>query len=59
MTLICKVLGTPVRRKVPLYSPLVKGLRVLQAAHLTKGKKRVRRAKLTYLLSQNKSFRIP
>ena len=42
VTLICKVMGTPVRRKIPLYSPLVRGMRVLQKAYVNKGKKKVK-----------------
>ena len=37
-----QVMGTPMRRKIPLYSPLVKSITVLQKRFLTKGKKRVR-----------------
>ena len=59
VTLFCKVAGTPMRRKIPLYSPFVKSVTVLQKMFLTKGKKRVRRAKLNYLIDQGKNFRVP
>ena len=57
--LFCRVLGTPMRRHVPLYSPLVKSITVLQKAWLTKGKKRVKRRNLDYLWKQGKTFRVP
>ena len=59
VTLFCNVRGTPVQRRVPLYSPLVKGVTLLQKAFLTKGKKRVKRAKLNYLVDQGKNFKAP
>ncbi|KAK7249924.1 hypothetical protein SO694_00005464 [Aureococcus anophagefferens] len=49
----------PQKRRVPLYSPLVKGVTLLQKAFLTKGKKRVKRAKLFYLVDQGKNFKAP
>lgn len=57
--LFCRVMGTPMRRHVPLYSPLVKSIAVIQKNFLTKGKKRVKRRKLDYLWKQNKTFRVP
>ena len=57
--LFCRVMGTPMRRHVPLYSPLVKSITVLQKAWLTKGKKRVKRRHLDYLWKQGKTFRVP
>ena len=42
-------LGTPILSDIPLYSPFIKSVRVLGRAHIHKGKKRVRRAKLYYL----------
>ena len=59
VTLFCNVRGTAFQRRIPLYSPLVKGVRLLQKAFVTKGKKKVKRAKLYYLLDQEKSFRAP
>ncbi len=41
--------GTPYIRRIFLYSPLVTNVTVLQKAFVTKGKKRVKRAKLYYL----------
>jgi len=41
--------GEAINRKIPLHSPLVKSLKVLQNNFLHKGKKKVRRAKLYYL----------
>lgn len=41
--------GTPFVRRIFLYSPLVTNVSVLQKAFVTKGKKRVKRAKLYYL----------
>jgi len=41
--------GTPIERKIPLYSPLIMDIKVLQKAFIHQGKKRVRRSKLYYL----------
>ena len=41
--------GTPVKRMIPIYNPLVKNITILQKAFIHQGKKRVRRAKLYYL----------
>ena len=41
--------GTPVKRIIPIYNPLVKNITILQKAFIHQGKKRVRRAKLYYL----------
>ena len=41
--------GTPIRRRMLMYSPLVQNISVLQKAYIHKGKKRVRRSKLYYL----------
>ena len=41
--------GEPINRTVPLYSPLVKKIEVLQRNFVHKGKKKVKRAKLYYL----------
>jgi len=46
-------------RRIPLYSPLVQGIKLLQKDFLFKGKKRVRRSKLYYLTDQNKNFKAP
>ena len=57
--LYCVVNNTPHLRRIPLYSPLVQGIRILQKAFLHKGRKRVRRAKLYYLFKQKKNLRAP
>jgi large subunit ribosomal protein L19 len=41
--------GTPVQRRIPLYSPLIQNIKVIQEAFIHKGKRRVRRSKLYYL----------
>lgn len=41
--------GTPVERKINIYSPLVTNITILEKAFLHKGKKRVKRSKLYYL----------
>lgn len=41
--------GTPIRRRILMYSPLVQNISVIQKAHIHKGLKRVRRSKLYYL----------
>ena len=47
------VFGEPIERRVPLHSPLVKSLKVLERNFVFKGKKRVKRAKLYYLGDRN------
>jgi Ribosomal protein L19 len=43
------VFGDPVDRKIPLYSPMVKNVKVLEKNFVFKGKRKVKRAKLYYL----------
>ena len=43
------VFGEPVDRKIPLYSPLLKEITVLEKNFVFKGKRKVKRAKLYYL----------
>jgi large subunit ribosomal protein L19 len=43
------VFGDPVDRKIPLYSPMVKNVKVLEKNFVFKGKRKVKRAKLFYL----------
>ena len=45
--------GTPVVRRIIMYSPLIKSIKVLQKAFIHKGKKRVRRSKLYYLMDRD------
>jgi len=45
--------GQPVERKIPLHSPLLKSLKVIEQNFLHKRKKRVKRAKLYYLRDRN------
>ena len=47
------VFGEPVETKVPLHSPLLKSIKILEKNFLHKGKKRVKRAKLYYLSERN------
>ena len=41
--------GTPIMRRLVLYSPLIIDVKVLQKSALHKGRKRTRRSKLYYL----------
>ena len=43
------VFGEPIDRKIPLHSPLIKSIRVLEENFVKKGKKKIKRAKLYYL----------
>lgn len=43
------VFGEPIDRKIPLHSPLLKSLRVIEENFVFKGKRKVKRAKLYYL----------
>ena len=43
------VFGEPIDRKIPLYSPLIKSLTVLEENFVFKKKRKVKRAKLYYL----------
>ena len=45
--------GTPIVRRIVMYSPLILSIRVLQKAFIHKGKKRVRRSKLYYLTDRD------
>lgn len=45
--------GFPVERRVPLYSPLIKSVKVLEENFVFKGKRKVKRAKLYYLRDRN------
>lgn len=45
--------GFPVERRVPLYSPLIKSIKVLEENFVFKGKRKVKRAKLYYLRDRN------
>jgi large subunit ribosomal protein L19 len=45
--------GEPIERRIPLHSPLVKSLKVLERNFVFKGKKKVKRAKLYYLSDRN------
>mmetsp|Transcript_8197 Transcript_8197/g.15884 ORF Transcript_8197/g.15884 Transcript_8197/m.15884 type:complete len:208 (+) Transcript_8197:60-683(+) len=47
------VFGEPIERRVPLHSPLVKSLKVLERNFVFKGKKKIKRAKLYYLSDLN------
>lgn len=42
-----------VYRIIPMYSPLIKNISVIQKAFIHKGKKRVRRSKLYYLMDRH------
>mmetsp|Transcript_8670 Transcript_8670/g.13339 ORF Transcript_8670/g.13339 Transcript_8670/m.13339 type:complete len:205 (-) Transcript_8670:1085-1699(-) len=57
--LYCVVANTPHIRSIPFYSPLVQNVRIIERNFLHKGKKRARRAKLYYLIDQQKSIRAP
>lgn len=43
------VMGEPINRKIPLHSPLVKEVKLLQDNFVFKGKRKIKRAKLYYL----------
>ena len=45
--------GEPVERKIHLFSPLVKSLKVLEKNFVYKGKRKVKRAKLYFLRERN------
>ena len=45
--------GTPVYRRIIMYSPMNKDIKVLQRNALHKGKKRVKRAKLYYVVNKH------
>jgi ribosomal protein L19 len=53
LTLLNSENGTPIKRRILMYSPLVQNITVVQKAALHKGKKRVRRSKLYYLEDRN------
>lgn len=45
--------GQPIERRVPLHSPLLRSLAVLEKNFVFKGKRKVKRAKLYYLRERN------
>lgn len=45
--------GEPIERRIPLHSPLIRSLKVLETNFVFKGKKRIKRAKLYYLRDRN------
>lgn len=47
------VFGQPVERRIPLHSPLVQSVTVLEENFVYKGKRRVKRAKLYFLRDRN------
>jgi large subunit ribosomal protein L19 len=47
------VFGEPVETRVPLHSPLVRSIKVLEKNFVHKGKKKIKRAKLYYLSERN------
>ncbi|KAJ1457275.1 hypothetical protein M885DRAFT_515737 [Pelagophyceae sp. CCMP2097] len=51
--------GTVMRRKIPIWSPYVVSIKTLQKRYLHKGKKRVRKAKLFYLINHDHQIRTP
>jgi large subunit ribosomal protein L19 len=47
------VFGEPIERRIPLHSPLLRSLRVIEENFVFKGKRKVKRAKLYYLRDRN------
>lgn len=43
------VFGEPIDRKIPLFSPMLKSIKVLEQNFVFRGKRRIKRAKLYYL----------
>lgn len=57
--LYCVQSQTPHIRYIPLYGPHLKSIKILQKNFINKGKKPVRRAKLTYLFKKGYNVRAP
>jgi large subunit ribosomal protein L19 len=53
LTLLNVEHGTPVVRRIVMYSPLIQSIKVLQKAFIHKGKKQVRRSKLYYMMERD------
>lgn len=47
------VFGEPVETRVPLHSPLLRSIKILEKNFVHKGKKKIKRAKLYYLSNRN------
>ena len=45
--------GTPIIRRIIIYNPLIRNIKILQKAYIHEGKKRVRRSKIYYLLKRD------
>ena len=56
VTIVNTEYGTPIVRQIKIYNPMIQGVRIIQKNFLHKGtKKKVRRAKLYYLLDRDLS----
>jgi large subunit ribosomal protein L19 len=47
------VFGEPVETRIPLHSPLIRSIKILEKNFVHKGKKKIKRAKLYYLSERN------
>mmetsp|Transcript_566 Transcript_566/g.872 ORF Transcript_566/g.872 Transcript_566/m.872 type:complete len:192 (-) Transcript_566:1072-1647(-) len=47
------VYGLPIERRIPIFSPLVKSVKILEKNFIYKGKRKVKRAKLYFLRDRN------
>jgi large subunit ribosomal protein L19 len=47
------VFGQPLERRIPLHSPLIKSVKVLEENFIFKGRRKIKRAKLYYLSERN------
>ncbi|KAL3940813.1 MAG: hypothetical protein SGARI_000833 [Bacillariaceae sp.] len=47
------VYGVPIERRIPMYSPMIKDVKLLERNFIFKGKKKVKRAKLYYFRDRN------
>jgi ribosomal protein L19 len=53
VTIINNEYGTPVMRRLILYSPLIQNVKIIQKAFIHGGKKRVRRSKIYYYIDKD------
>jgi large subunit ribosomal protein L19 len=47
------VFGEPLERRIPLHSPLIKSVKILEENFVFKGRRKIKRAKLYYLSDRN------
>ncbi len=56
VTIINSEMGTPIKRHIKIFSPLIQSIKILEKAFIYQGKKKVRRAKIYYFQEKDPKF---